>query len=161
MSLISSSEKITQWGLILWKGNLFQTILFWGSSNKIRKDPKWASEHGLSKFDQSISYEFKADFLVFWCLYHLLFDLETSGGILNHHLMANIWEKAISILSGNLNSGLHLFNRPIKNCPLGITQILALCKFIFNLLFTFIRHFFKKKIYALRLIDHFKVTLEL
>ena len=40
----------------------------------------------------------------------LLFDLETIGVWWNHHLMAYIWEKAISILAGNLNSG---FSYPI------------------------------------------------
>jgi hypothetical protein len=52
------------------------------------------------------SYEFKSNFWIFRCLYHLLFDLETIGGWLNHHLMAYIWEKSKSILAENLNSGL-------------------------------------------------------
>ena len=34
------------------------------------------------------------------------FYLETIKSLLNHHLMANIGEKVISILAGYLNSGL-------------------------------------------------------
>ena len=58
------------------------------------KDTKWASDLGL----------IWSLFVKIWCL---VFDLKTIGVILlNHPLMANIWEKAISILAGNLNSGL-------------------------------------------------------
>ena len=49
------------------------------------------------------NFELDANFLTFLDLYHLIFALETSQ--LNSRLMANIWEKAISILVGNLNSG--------------------------------------------------------
>ena len=44
--------------------------------------------------------------LCFWHLYGLVFDLKTIGiSSLDHDLMDNIWEDAISILAGNLNSG--------------------------------------------------------
>ena len=48
-------------------------------------------------------HEFKDSFLSFWHLYGLVFYLEYIGSSLN--LMASIWEKAISIFEGNLNSG--------------------------------------------------------
>ena len=35
-------------------------------------------EYRLSKFDRSVV-EFKANFKIFSCLYHMLFDLETIG----------------------------------------------------------------------------------
>ena len=39
-------------------------------------------------------------------IYHLVFYIETiTVSYVNHHLMANIWEKVISILAGNLNLG--------------------------------------------------------
>ena len=73
------------------------------SSNQIRK----TKNEDLFIICQSlIIHEFKVNFLLFWCLYRLVFYLETIGSCLNHPLMANICEKAISILVGNSNSGL-------------------------------------------------------
>ena len=63
-------------------------------------------EYRLSKFYRSvflilkpISYFFAA------LLYGLVFYLETIESSLDHNLLATIWEKAILILVGNLNSG--------------------------------------------------------
>ena len=58
-------------------------------------------QYRLSKFDRSV-------FLILKPIYYffgLVFYLETIGSSLDHDLMASIWEKAISILAGNLNSG--------------------------------------------------------
>ena len=41
----------------------------------------------------------------FFGLHGLVFDLETIGSFLDYDLKADIWEKTISILTGNLNSG--------------------------------------------------------
>ena len=47
----------------------------------------------------------KGNFLIFWCLYYLLFDICILLGLVKS-LMANIWENTKSFWSGNLNSGL-------------------------------------------------------
>ena len=49
------------------------------------------------------SCKFNANFLTFLSLYHFFFCCRNYWSWSNHHLMANIWEKAISILAGNLN----------------------------------------------------------
>ena len=50
--------------------------------------------------------EFNDNFLTFFGLYLLLALCSRNyWNLLNHHLMANIWEKSISILVGNLNLG--------------------------------------------------------
>ena len=52
--------------------------------------------------------EIKVNFLFFWHLYSLGFLSRIYWSSLDHDLMASIWEKwekAISILAGNLNSG--------------------------------------------------------
>ena len=43
--------------------------------------------------------------LFFFGLHGLVFDLETIGSFLDYDLTADIGEKTISILAGNLNSG--------------------------------------------------------
>ena len=48
--------------------------------------------------------KFKANFLFYWHLYGLDFLSRIYWSLLDHDLMASIWEKAISILAGNLNS---------------------------------------------------------
>ena len=45
----------------------------------------------------------------FWRLSGLVFYLETIRRLLNHDLMASIWQKTISILAGNFNSGHYFF----------------------------------------------------
>ena len=53
------------------------------------------------------SCEFKPNFLIFLCLYHLSFDLETKGGWLNHQLMKkakSIWIQVLSYYNCNRNS---------------------------------------------------------
>ena len=57
------------------------------------------------KFEQSVIANLMPISGLILGLYHWLFALETIGVKLNHHMMANIWEKAISILAGNLNLG--------------------------------------------------------
>ena len=58
--------------------------------------------HCLSKFDRS---ESKANLLFFQRLYGLGFLSKIYWSLLDHDLLAKIWEKAISILAGKLNSG--------------------------------------------------------
>ena len=63
----------------------------------------WSS----SKFDRSVcSCEFKVNFLIFLMFIPLGFWSRNYWNYLNHPLTANIWEKAILILAGNLNWGL-------------------------------------------------------
>ena len=87
----------------LWECSIFE-IWRWKihncySRNKIRKAQ---NEHLNIVFQK-----FNANFLTFRGLYHLLFDVETFGArFKNHHLRANNWEKVVSLLVGNLNSGL-------------------------------------------------------
>ena len=60
----------------------------------------------MSKFDRSVLYSCIFVSLSFWCLYGLVFFLSRNyWSSLDHDLMASIWEKAISILTGSLNSG--------------------------------------------------------
>ena len=49
--------------------------------------------------------KFKANFLFFWHLYGLGFFSRIYWSWLDHDRIASIWEKAISILAENLNSG--------------------------------------------------------
>ena len=49
--------------------------------------------------------EFNVNFLTFLGLYTLAFCTRNYWRWLNHNWMANIWERAISILAGNLNLG--------------------------------------------------------
>ena len=73
------------------------------SSNKIRKTE---NDHLIIICQNLIVCipNFKANFLIFGCLYHLVFDLET--------MMANIWERAISILAGNYLERTEQFQPP-------------------------------------------------
>ena len=71
--------------------------------------------------------EFKQIFLIHWYLYHLLFDLETNFGVvINHLLMAYIWEKAKSILMGNLNSNLIIFLQLYQKYTLVMLRIISI-----------------------------------
>jgi hypothetical protein len=60
----------------------------------------------LSKFDRTVMVNFKSFFKFFGVYTASFFDSETIGV----RLMANIWEKAISISVGNLSSGLSYYN---------------------------------------------------
>ena len=71
------------------------------SSNKIRKT---RLEHGLSKFEQSVIVNLMSISWLF-CVYTTVWVCSRHCYLLNHHLMANICEKAISISGGNLNLG--------------------------------------------------------
>ena len=70
------------------------------------KDTK--SEYHLLKFELSVVVNLKHVLKILWCLYHFLFDLKTISSIIiwSLYLIANFWEKAKSILVGNLNLGL-------------------------------------------------------
>ena len=48
---------------------------------------------------------FKSNFLILLHLYGLVFLSRNYWSLLDHALMASIWEKAISVLAGKLNSG--------------------------------------------------------
>jgi hypothetical protein len=61
------------------------------------------------------NFEIITNFLTFLGLYHLLFSLKTVGVWLNHHLLANIWEIAVSILAENLNLGRSYMITTVKN----------------------------------------------
>ena len=59
----------------------------------------------LSIFDMSLSLNLKPLFIFMVFIWLDFFYLETIGSELYHDLMTSIWEKAISILAGNLKSG--------------------------------------------------------
>ena len=80
------------------------SMFFFYSSNKIRRH-KMSTWTSFVKIWTVSNCEFNATFLTSLGLYHLLFALETIEVSLNLHLMANIWEKTISTLAGNLNLG--------------------------------------------------------
>ena len=80
------------------------TILGRYSSNKIRKIQN-VHQIIILKIWWVCSHEFKSQFLFFWCLYHLLFYLETIG-ISSTIIWWLIFEKQpFQFLVGNLNSG--------------------------------------------------------
>ena len=63
------------------------------------------SDHCLSKFDRSRVINLKKTSHFFILVYTTWFSSRNHWTSLKHHTMANIWEKAISILAANLSSG--------------------------------------------------------
>ena len=63
-----------------------------------KRDTKWAFEHRLLKFDRALVVNLKqiTSFLTFIPLAFWI----------RNYLLANVWEKNISMLAGNLNTGL-------------------------------------------------------
>ena len=81
------------------------TLFNWDyRSNKIRKTQNEQMNIILSKFEKSVIVNLMPISWVFGYIPHS-FCSRHYWSYLNHHLMANISEKAISILAGNLNLG--------------------------------------------------------
>ena len=69
----------------------------------------WSPEYRLPKFEQSVIVNLKPISWLFW-VYTTFFLLQKLLELfiiyLNyHHMIASVWEKAVSILSDNLNLG--------------------------------------------------------
>ena len=67
-----------------------------------KKDTKWAPEHHLSKFEQSVVMTLMPFFFYFFGFIPLDFCSKNYCSSINHHVMAIIWEKVVSIFAGNL-----------------------------------------------------------
>ena len=67
---------------------------------------EYRHQYSLSKFDRSVFLILKPiSFLLVFCVHLAWFLSRNYWSSLDHDLMASIWEKAISILAENLNSG--------------------------------------------------------
>ena len=82
----------------------FPPFIWWWLTLVNKKDIRWATEHHLSKFEQSVIVNLMP-ILDFFGIIPIAFCSRNFWSQINHHLMANIWGKAISILEGNLNLG--------------------------------------------------------
>ena len=99
------------------------------------------------------SCEFKANFLSFLVFIPLGFFSRSYWRYLNHHLMANIWEKAILILVGNLNSGLsYLITTVIHGFWIEFAKLFRV-NFVDNFTFIFGSNNFMNKRHILKFSD--------